>query len=78
MVSGTWLFENTVWMRWPLTICFSDAVIAHEAQALPAPVDLRRRGSNEEVCTVAVIRQIAAEAGDARAVVQAVARVQLH
>ena len=43
-----------------------------------APVDLRRRGSDEEVRAIAVIRQVAAKAGDARAVVQAVARMQLH
>lgn len=45
---------------------------------MTAPVDLRRRGSNEEVCAVAVVRQVAAEAGDAGAVVRAVSRMQLH
>ena len=45
---------------------------------MAAPVDLRRRGSNEEICAVAVVRQVAAKAWDARAVVCAVARVQLH
>ena len=47
-------------------------------QAQTVPVDLRRRGCDEEISAVRVIGQIAAEAGDARAEVRAVARVQLH
>ena len=45
---------------------------------MTAPIYLRRRGSNEEVCAVAVVRQVAAEAGDAGAIVGAVFCMQLH
>ena len=51
---------------------------ALKAVGMTAPVDLRRRGSDEEICAVAVVRQVAAEAGDAGAVVGAIPRMQLH